>query len=161
MIIDDADQVDRVHPLQLKREDVDLPHRVRTRTLEATHPRRTAARLRRRVAQPRVVDHRADLLRADLEPFLTPQIVTDPAHAVLRILPPPGDDLLLQNRTLLADGDRRRLAAQPLNAALGVVLPPLVDRAGTHADQLADLDRRQAGVQRLEGQDLDLHGHRR
>jgi hypothetical protein len=95
MIIQDPNEIDRVHPLQLKREDVDLPHRVRTRTLEASHTRRTSARLRWCVTQPRVVDHRADLLRTDVDPFVTPEIVPNPAHAVLRILTPAGDDLLL------------------------------------------------------------------
>ncbi len=161
VIVQDADEVDRVHPLELEREDVDLPHRVRARALETPDPRRAASRLRRWMAQARLVDHRAHLLRADVDRFVAPEIVPDPSHAVLGILSTQGDDLLLQQRALIAYRDRRGFPTQPLHPGFGVVLPPLVDRAGAHADQLADLGCRKTGVQRLEGQDLDLHGQRR
>ncbi len=141
VVVQDADEVHRVHPLQLKREDVDLPHRVRTRSLETSSLRRTSSGPRRWVTQARFVDHRTDLLRAHLDAFVTSEVVADSPDAVVGILPATREDLLLQNGTLSANRDRRRLAAQSLHTRLGVVLPPLVDRPAADADQLADLDR--------------------
>jgi len=97
MVVQDSDEIDRIHPLELEGEDIDLPQRVGARTLEATKLRRTSTRLWRRIAQSGFVHHRADLLRTDFESFVTPQIVADAPHAVLRIRPTQGDDLLLEH----------------------------------------------------------------
>ena len=97
MIVDDPDQIDRVHPLEMEGEDVHLPHRVGTRALEAPRRHPTPVWLGWRITQLRIIDYCADLLCADLDPFMAPQLVSDPTDSVLRILPPKRHDLLFQH----------------------------------------------------------------
>jgi hypothetical protein len=47
VVVDDPDQVDRVHPLELEGKDVDLPKRIWDRPLETPHLDRTAFGLHR------------------------------------------------------------------------------------------------------------------
>jgi hypothetical protein len=107
VIVDDPHQVDAIHALELEREDVDLPQGVGQRPLETPNPWGTTVRRRGRLAQARLVDHRADFLCAHLQPFVAPEVITNPPDSVLRVLPAMGQDPLLQSRTLLADRDRR------------------------------------------------------
>jgi len=57
VVVDHPDQIDAVHPLQLKREDVDLPHRVGHGPLETTDLHGPATGLGRRLAEVSLVDH--------------------------------------------------------------------------------------------------------
>jgi hypothetical protein len=72
MIIDNPHQVDRIHPLELEGEDVDLPQGVRKLLLEPPHPSRLSARLHRPIAKTGIVDHTAHRLRTDPKPLLPP-----------------------------------------------------------------------------------------
>jgi hypothetical protein len=92
VVVDDAHQVHRVHPLQLKGEDVDLPQRVRQSPLEPSHRRWLLLRLWRWIAEPRFVDHAAHRLRAHLKTFVTPQVIADTPNTMLGVLLPVKDD---------------------------------------------------------------------
>ena len=139
MVVDDPDQIHRVHALEMEGEDVGLPHRVRARALETSRRPLTPAWLRWQITQVGLIDHGAHLLRAHLQPLVTPQIVADASHSVLGILPPQCQDLLFEHRALAAHGDRRRLAAQPCHPAFGVVLLPGPYGGRAHGHQLAHL----------------------
>jgi hypothetical protein len=65
MVIDDADQIHTVHPLELEGKDIDLPHRVGQRTLEAARLRWPAPWLWRGVLKTGLVDGLPHLLGAD------------------------------------------------------------------------------------------------
>jgi hypothetical protein len=56
------------------------------------------------------------------------QIVPDAPDAALRVLLAVGDDLLLENRALLAYGDGRGPATQSVDAPVTVLLKPGCDR---------------------------------
>ena len=88
VIVDQTDQVDPVHPLQLEGEDIGLPHRVGQRSFEAAHLGWTTVRHRWLIAQACIVDRRADLLGADLQTFVSAQLVPDAANTVLRVILP-------------------------------------------------------------------------
>ena len=104
VIVDDPDQVDPVHPLQLEGEDVDLPKRVGHRPLEATDLGRTPASFGRRLTQVGLVDHAAHRLGTDREAFIAAELVADAADAVLRMGLPVGLDAILERH---ADPTRR------------------------------------------------------
>ncbi len=87
VIVDDPHQVDRIHPLELEGEDVDLPQGVWKLLLEPPHPGRLPASLYRGIAKTRVVDHPAHCLGTDLKPLLPPQVIPDPSYPGFRVLP--------------------------------------------------------------------------
>jgi hypothetical protein len=145
VIVDDADEVHRVHPLQLKREDVDLPHRVRARALESSDLRRTATRLGRWVAKAGVVDHRPHRLGADLDTLVTTKIVADPAHSAVRVGLACLDDLLAERRTLL------RGAPTANSRASSVPSSSSADRPDSRASIATNLTSIAIGGDRLIG----------
>jgi hypothetical protein len=55
MVVDHAHQIDRVHPLEMEGEDVDLPQRVGDVFLKAPDLRTPSILLNRRVAQAGIV----------------------------------------------------------------------------------------------------------
>jgi hypothetical protein len=127
MIVDDPHQVDRIHPLELEGEDVDLPQGIRKLPLEPPHPGRLPARLHRRIAKTRIVNHTAHRLGTDPKPLLPPQLVPDPSYPGLGIL---AGFLFDPSLELLADPPRgcaRGLPDQRLHAPL-----PERSRPGRH-----------------------------
>ena len=71
VVVNDPDQVDRVHPLELEGEDINLPERVGYRPLETPDLWWTPLCLHRRVAEPCVIDHRTHGLGACLQAVLS------------------------------------------------------------------------------------------
>jgi hypothetical protein len=140
VVIDDPDQVDPVEPLELEGEDVDLPHRVRQRALEAPRGRGASLRSGRWVAETGRVHHAADLLRTYGKTLFAAQLVADPTHPMLGMLAAMREDLLLELAALLANGNRRRATAHPRNPALAVLLVPLAERRGTHPDHRRNVE---------------------
>ena len=69
VIVDDPDQVDLVHALEVEGEDVGLPHRVGHRTFEPAHLGWTLVGYRGRVANTGGVDRLAYFLRTDGQPL--------------------------------------------------------------------------------------------
>ena len=86
VVIDHPHEIDRIQALELKGHDVDLPHGVGEAPLESAHLRRSALGGRGWLAKSRVVDHSPHRLSANLKPFLSLQVVTDPPYPMLRML---------------------------------------------------------------------------
>lgn len=121
VVIDDADQVHRVHPLELEREDVDLPQRVGHRALEAADLAQPRVGDRRRIAQACGVDRLPHRLGAYLKAVVPPQVVADASHTAIRVRFSIGDDPPLEFGADLTLRVRRWPAAEPLDGA-GTVL---------------------------------------
>ena len=88
MVVDDPHQIDPVHALELKGEDIDLPERVGYRTFETTYLRGTPVGRRWRIAQSGIVDHHAYLLGTCRQAIMATQFIADAPDTVLGVLTP-------------------------------------------------------------------------
>jgi hypothetical protein len=85
VIVDDAHQVDRIHPFELIGEDIDLPQGVGQCLLEAFHPGCLPFGLKGRIAKTCLVDYPANCLGTYLNPFVPFELIPDATDTGLRV----------------------------------------------------------------------------
>jgi hypothetical protein len=143
MVVDDANQIALVHPLQVKGEDVDLPAVIGVFALKPTDLRRPPLRLGRGIAQAVVIDHLPHRFRTHRQGFRAAQLVPYLAYPFVRMRLAELDNLLFQPLTTATHSMGRGAPHQPINPLLFEVLSPLVDARVAHPDNGCDLRRRQ------------------
>jgi hypothetical protein len=161
VVIDDPDQIDLVHAFEVEREDVDLPHGVGCRTLEAAHLGRAFVGHRGRITYTGGIDCLAHLLGTDSESVFQTQFVADTAHPVVRMLTTVSDDPFLQLRALFADRNTGRLSTQARKALVTMDLHPLADGGGFDTEDLGYILLIGSRVDSFDSQDFGFEGNRR
>jgi hypothetical protein len=156
VIVDDPDQVDLVHALEIEGEDVGLPHGVGHRPFEPAHLSRAFVRHRRWVAHTCGVDGLAHFLGTDGKTFFGPQFVPDAPHSVVRVLGAVGDDPFLELGALFAHYVVRGLAAQTFDPLIPIQLQPIADGRRIDTQDLGNVLPIGSAVDRFDGKHLGL-----